>query len=178
MNSSTRRKHSHSDRDKIYTPESIAKILIGKIPIDIENDSVGDPCKGSGAFFNNFPVCDSHKTYWELDEGTDFLKDGFKLDWQITNIPFSMPKEFIFKMAECSNKGFGILCLSNSMTVTRLSKLKEMGFYVDSITSLYIKEWGFGYKTDFYVFTRTKNNKIDSIIYQNNQESLNQEGRF
>src|SRR6056297_1655377 len=104
---SIRRKHSHSDRDKIYTPEDIAKRLIAKIPVDVENDSMGDPCKGSGAFFNNFPVCEHHKVYLEIDEGKDFLKEGFKVDWQVTNIPFSMPKEFIFAMAKNCNKGFG-----------------------------------------------------------------------
>ena len=174
---SIRRKHSHSDRDKIYTPEDIAKRLIAKIPVDIENDTMGDPCKGSGAFFNNFPVCADHKVYWELDEGKDFLKDGFKVDWQVTNIPFSMPKEFIFAMAENCNKGFGILCLSNSMTVTRLKKLETMGLYVNSITSVYIKEWGFGYKTDFYVFTKERNKFFEAIIHEKQNESLIKEVR-
>jgi len=46
-------------------------------------------------------------------------------------------------MADCSRKGFGILCLSNSMTVTRLERLKkEYGFYPDSITEIYVRSWG------------------------------------
>jgi len=94
------------------------------------------------------------------------LKKGFNVDWQVTNIPFSKPKEFIFKMAELSNKGFGILCLANSMTATRLQKLKDMGLYLHSATTLYIKHWGFGYRTDFYVFTREKTKNLDVIIHK------------
>lgn len=74
-----------------------------------------------------------------------------------------MPKEFIFKMAECSKKGFGILCLANSMTATRLLKLKEMGFYLDSMTVIYVSSWGFGYRTDFYVFTREPKDELSVI---------------
>jgi len=158
-------KHHHSDRDKIYTPENIVKELIKKIPSDTENDSWGDPCYGKGVFFNNFPVSNDHKTFWELDMNRDFLKDGYKLDWQVTNIPFSKPKEFIFKMAECCNKGFGILCLANSMTATRLKKLEDdYNLYLNSCTTLYIKEWGFGYRTDFYVFTKERNYNFGTII--------------
>jgi len=156
-------KHSHSDRDKIYTPEDVAIKCINKIPY-VDGDSWGDPCKGKGVFFNNFPCSEAHKTYWEIDEDKDFLKDGFKLDWMVTNIPFSMPKEFIFKMADTCNKGFGILCLANSMTATRLKKLEEMVLYLHSQTILYVKEWGFGYRTDFLVFTRQKNNSFETII--------------
>jgi len=144
-------KHSHSDRDKIYTPEPIAKQLITRIPFSICN-SWCDPCLGSGVFFNNFP--NENREWFEIDKGKDFLTANGKWDWCVTNIPFSQPKEFIFKMAECSIKGFGVLCLANSMTATRLKKLESMGFVVDSVTCVYIKDWGFGYRTDFYVFIK------------------------
>lgn len=159
---SKRRKHHHSDRDRIWTPEPLAIELINKVPFE-EFDSLCDPCAGQGVFFRNFRT--KNKEYFEIDEGLDFLKTEGVWDWCITNIPFSKPKEFIFKMAECSKKGFGILCLSNSMTVTRLERLKsEFGFYPHSITEIYVKSWGFGYKTCFYVFTGEPQDNITSII--------------
>lgn len=154
-------KHEHSDRDRIWTPIDLAKSLISKIPSS-ENDTWCDPCYGEGAFYNNFPVAKSD--WYEIDQGKDFLQCIGKYDWCVTNIPFSKPKEFIFKMAECSNKGFGILCLANSMTATRLKKLEILGFYPNSVTVLYVKSWGFGYRTDFYVFTREKNENMETII--------------
>lgn len=156
-------KHHHSDRDKIFTPENVVKKLIKKIPSKDE-DSWCDCCYGKGVFYNNFPCIKEQKDFFEIDMGKDFLISNNKFDWIVTNIPFSKPKEFIFKMAENCNKGFGILCLANSMTATRLIKLEEMGLYLHSITILYIKDWGFGYRTDFYVFTRNKVENIDIIV--------------
>ena len=154
-------KHKHSDRDKIFTPEEIVKELILKIPSE-RKDSWCDACYGQGVFYNNFPS--ENKEYYEIDLGKDFLLCNKKYDWVVTNIPFSKPKEFIFKMAETCNKGFGILCLANSMTATRIKKLEEMGLYINSVTTLYIKDWGFGYRTDFIIFTRNKNNSFETII--------------
>ena len=155
--------HKHSDRDRIYTPIGLAKILISKIPADSHEDSWCDPAYGSGVFYENFPTDD--KTYFEIDHGKDFLLSPHdrQYDWVVTNIPFSQPKEFIFKMAELCVKGLGILCLANSMTATRLKKLETMGLYLFSMTVLYVPEWGFGYRTDFYVFTRYKSEKFDVI---------------
>ena len=96
--------------------------------------------------------------------GKDFLICTDKYDWCVTNIPFSKPKEFIFAMARCSVRGFGVLCLANSMTAMRIIRLKNMGFYMNSLTVLYIKQWGFGYRTDFYVFTRQQNNNFETLI--------------
>lgn len=160
---STKPKHHHSDRDRIWTPLELADTLIKKVPIEC-GDYICDPCRGKGAFYNQFP--ESNAKFWfEIDMGKDFLTTSNRYDWCITNIPFSLPKEFIFKMAECSKKGFGILCLSNSMTVTRLKRLEsEFGFYPKSITEIYVKSWGFGYKACFYVFTKEKQENLDSII--------------
>jgi len=154
-------KHHHSDRDRIFTPENLAKSLIAKIPAEPQ-DTWCDPCYGTGVFFNNFPT--DKKEFYEIDMGKDFLECLDDYDWTVTNIPFSQPKEFIFGMASCSRKGFGILCLANSMTATRLTKLEGMGFYIDSVTVIYVKRWGFGYRTDFYVFTKNKNYKNETII--------------
>ncbi len=157
-------KHEHSDRDRIFTPEHLAKALIDKIPAET-GDTWCDPCYGTGVFYNNFPSPDKvQKTFYEIDMGKDYLQSTEKFDWVVTNIPFSRPKEFIFKMAENCIKGFGILCLANSMTATRLKKLESMGLYPDSVTILYVKEWGFGYRTDFYVFTRERKEEIETIV--------------
>ena len=154
-------KHHHSDRDRIWTPIDLAVKLIGKVPA-LKGDSWCDPCLGEGAFFDNFPT--ENKEWFEIDKGRDFLSSFGHWDWVVTNIPFSQPKQFIFKMAESCNKGFGILCLANSMTATRLKKLSNLGLFIDSVTTVYVREWGFGYRTDFYVFTRKKSNKFEIEI--------------
>jgi hypothetical protein len=68
-------------------------------------------------------------------------------------------------MASNCIKGFGILCLANSMTATRLVKLKEeYNLFLNSVTILYIKDWGFGYRSDFYVFTKKPRENLDVLI--------------
>lgn len=156
-------KHSHSDRDRIWTPNNLALRLIGKVPFS-EDDTWLDPCYGTGNFYDNFPT--DRKEFCEIDMGDDYLLSSKKADWVVTNIPFSQPKAFIEKMSRDCNKGFGILCLANSMTVTRLKMLESLGLYVYSVTPVYVKEWGFGYRTDFYVFTRNKNDYFEPIIVE------------
>lgn len=161
-------KHHHSDRDRIFTPELVVKQLIDKIPYS-EGDTWCDPCYGHGVFYRNFPVVTApfapEHAFYEIDMGKDYLLSTEKYDWVVTNIPFSQPKEFIFKMAENCSKGFGILCLANSMTATRLKNLEKMGLYLYHNTILYIKDWGFGYRTDFYVFTRKPVKNLEVIIH-------------
>lgn len=156
-------KHHHSDRDDIWTPYALAGHLIAKIPSSY-GDSWCDPCYGTGVFYDQFPT--TNKDFFEIAMDRDYFDNKKKYDWVVTNIPFSQPKAFIEKMAEDCVKGFGILCLSNSMTVTRLKKLESMGLFVHSITPLYVKEWGFGYRTDFYVFTREKQPWFEPIIIE------------
>jgi len=154
-------KHHHSDRDRIFTPENIAKICISKIPSNPQ-DTWCDCCYGQGVFYKNFPT--NNKEFYEIELGKDFLKSHKKYDWIVTNIPFSKPKEFIEKMSDKCIKGFGILCLANSMTATRLKNLEKKGLFLNSMLVLYIKDWRFGYRTDFYVFTREKHNDFDILI--------------
>jgi len=154
-------KHHHSDRDRIFTPEDVVKELVKKIPSSV-GDSWCDCCLGEGVFYNNFPTDNKH--WYEIDKGRDFLTSSEKYDWIVTNIPFSKPKEFIAKMSDNCNKGFGILCLANSMTATRLEQLKKKGLYLNSVTILYIKDWGFGYRTDFYVFTRQEIDNLKVMV--------------
>jgi len=154
-------KHHHSDRDRIYTPESVARVCVSKIPAQ-EKDSWCDPAYGKGVFYNLFPT--ENKEYYEIDLGKDFLKSTKKYDWLVTNIPFSQPKEFIFKMAENCIQGFGILCLANSMTATRLKNLSHLGLFLTDMIVIYIKQWGFGYRTDFYVFEREPAEKFEVLI--------------
>jgi hypothetical protein len=69
-------------------------------------------------------------------------------------------------MSDICIKGFGILCLANSMTASRLKELEKKGLFLNSVSILYIKDWGFGYRTDFYVFTKEKNTNFEVLIQE------------
>lgn len=112
--------------DKVYTPENIAKQLIDKLPIQ-QSDTILEPCRGKGAFYNNFPS-QNIKYYCEIDENIDFFDFNTKVDWIITNPPYSIYDKFVEHCFELSDN----VCLlvpfskiSNSMG--RIKQIKKYG---------------------------------------------------
>lgn len=81
--------------DKVYTPDHIVDEVM-----EIFNPQIGDeelilePFKGGGAFYDKFPSrC--LKEYCEIDEGVDFMGYTKRVDWIITNPPYSIFKEIL-----------------------------------------------------------------------------------
>ena len=77
--------------DKVMTPPKIAKKII-----DLYNVSgvVLDPCKGEGAFYDNYPL-HCAKDFCEIDQNKDFFEYNKPVDWIITNPPYSIFDEFL-----------------------------------------------------------------------------------
>jgi len=51
-----------------------------------------DPCRGGGSFYDNLP---SPKDWCEIDEGKDFYDYTSKVDWIISNPPYSHFDEWL-----------------------------------------------------------------------------------
>jgi hypothetical protein len=82
--------------DIVYTPERISKGIIKHFsPIGI----CLDPCRGSGAFHKYMP---EGSLYCEIQEGIDFYTFDKKVDWIISNPPFSEYDTFLKKAFEVS----------------------------------------------------------------------------
>jgi len=75
--------------DVVFTPDWLAKEIIEHFaPVGV----CLDPCKGDGAFYNNLPA----GSHWcEITEGKDFFQWTNKVDWIISNPPFSGFFEFL-----------------------------------------------------------------------------------
>ena len=63
-------KERQTPNDVVYTPLSLAKILINMADIQ-PTDRVLDPCMGEGVFFDNLPEC--RKDWCEISELKDFF---------------------------------------------------------------------------------------------------------
>ena len=86
--------------DKCYTPLNIAKQIIELY--DLQGKLVLDAFKGKGAFYNQYPV-NCIKDWCEIDEGRDFFEYNKRVDWIITNPPYSIFDEVLehsFKIAK------------------------------------------------------------------------------
>lgn len=106
--------------DKVYTPINIAKYIINSLPIK-ENEILLEPCRGKGAFYYNFPI-NTIKEYCEIDEGKDFFNYNKKVDWIITNPPYSIFDSFVKHCFEISENV--VLLCPLSKVVSSLGRIK------------------------------------------------------
>ena len=133
------------------TPNELAIKLINEVEL-IEGDSVLEPFKGEGAFYNNLPD-KVVKHYTEIEEGIDYKDFVGTVDWVITNPPFRLEtgtkriNAFYFLLEYYStrvNKGIAFLCNDHclsAMTPLRIKKLKDNNLYLHRIIICNIKKW-------------------------------------
>lgn len=76
--------------DNVMTPEPLAKYIINYYN---PTGKILDPCRGTGAFYDNYPGVDND--WCELSEGKDFFEYNEQVDWIITNPPFSQIRQFL-----------------------------------------------------------------------------------
>lgn len=91
-------KYAHvNPNDVVFTPDDIAKKICELFPI---KNRVLEPCKGEGAFLKFLP----QDTDWcEITEGRNFYDYGQRVDWLVTNPPYSDFNRFLthsFELAE------------------------------------------------------------------------------
>jgi hypothetical protein len=83
--------------DTVYTPAWAARDMVRYFkPVG----AILEPCAGKGAFLEWLPV--STKSC-ELDEGSDFFKWSEKVDWIITNPPYSKLRGFMIHAFSLAN---------------------------------------------------------------------------
>ena len=129
----------------VMTKDSMAKHLINRT-IFYENERVLDPCRGDGAFYNNFPS-KVKKDWCEINEGRDFFDYDEKCDTIMTNPPFVPRKlfwDFVVKGSKVAQKRMFWLinmgCL-NVFTPKRLQQLKNNSWYITHLHIVSDKRW-------------------------------------
>ena len=78
------------EKDIVMTPEYLAKDIINHFN---PTGKILDPSRGNGAFYDNYPT--DNKDWCELGENKDFLTYSDKVDWIITNPPWSKMQQFL-----------------------------------------------------------------------------------
>ena len=83
--------------DVVFTPDHIAEKIVKMFN---PKGKILEPCKGEGAFLRYLPK----ETLWcEITEDKDFFDFKDKVDWIVTNPPYSNFNEFLahsFKLAD------------------------------------------------------------------------------
>lgn len=124
--------------DKVYTPLETAKEIIDHFnPTGL----ILEPAMGDGAFFDQLK---DPKDWCEIDKGRDFYDYNKKVDWVITNPPFSHFVPFIFHSMEVADNVLFFMRIYQLWTRARLNLITEMGFAFKEMYFIYPgKETGF-----------------------------------
>lgn len=115
--------------DIVYTPRSLAKAVINHHPLA---GTVLDPCRGDGAFFDQFP--DHVDACWcEIGEGRDFLRWQVPVDWIVTNPPWSKFRSFLAHGMQVAENVLYLAAFNHFGTKARQADIRRHGFGIRSI---------------------------------------------
>ena len=164
------KQNGNKDKDKVYTPEEVAKDCMNTILYKIkESDHLFEPFYGKGAFYDLFPD-KNPKDFTEIDLGLDFfdIPNDFKTTYILTNPPYSIITQIIKKMMELQNlKGFGLLVNNLTMTPLRLKTLENNGFYPTDLYIFKVHKW-FGY-CNFWFFEKLNDKPKVNVTFKEKQ---------
>lgn len=83
-------KYGHlNPNDVVFTPDWLAKQIVDMFPIE---GKVLEPCKGEGAFLQYLP---DDADWCEIAEGKNYYDYEKKVDWIVTNPPYSDFNRFL-----------------------------------------------------------------------------------
>lgn len=115
------------------TPPELARRVVEHFPL---SGVCLDPCRGTGAFFENFPA--SVDARWcELSEGRDFFQFSTKVDWIVSNPPWSKYRAFTAHAMTLADNVVWLVPVTNAIGLqSRLRDIYNAGFYVKEILLL------------------------------------------
>ena len=113
------------EKDLVMTPEYLAKDIINTY---YPQGLILDPARGEGAFYDNVPT--PTVDWCEIGEGRDFLEYDTKVDWIITNPPWSMMQKFLEHGMEIADNIVYLTTINHYTTKRRIRDMKEAGFGV------------------------------------------------
>lgn len=138
-------KHLEKDKDIVFTKPEMALYLLSTIHFE-PTDVVMEPCKGKGAFYDNFPN-NVQKEYCEINEGIDYLQYNGSVDITISNPPF-VPRKLFWAfhqkaMATTKREIYWLINLLsiNVFTPKRLNEMKEKGWFINGFHIVQDKRW-------------------------------------
>lgn len=116
------------EKDLVMTPEWLAKDIIEHFnPSGI----ILDPSRGEGSFYDNFPG--ENNDWCELGEGKDFLTYNKKVDWIITNPPWSKMQQFLEHGMKVADNIVYLTTINHYTTKRRIRDMRKYNFAIVEI---------------------------------------------
>ena len=142
--------------DRIMTPIYLCKKIVEHFK---PTGKILEPCSGTGNFLKVLPA----NTDWcEIDKGKDFFDYNNKVDWIITNPPYSKYRAFLNKSMEIANN---IVFLQLINAIWYKARLRDMFSHNFGIKEIFLldtpKEFPqFGFQMGCVYFQKNYKGKI------------------
>lgn len=111
----------YESNDCVQTPPELAKVLVEHFK---PKGRILEPCKGDGNFLRYMPGAD----WCEIKEGRDFFAWDKKVDWIVTNPPWSLIRTFLQHAMKHSDNVVFLLTINHVWTKARIRDIGEFGF--------------------------------------------------
>lgn len=111
------------DKDIVYTPIDLASDIIAHYN---PQGRILDPCCGDGAFSNQIPGC----LWCEIEQGRNFLDWTDKVDWIISNPPWSKMREFLEHGMRVADNIVYLTSINHYTTKRRIRDMRAAGFAI------------------------------------------------
>lgn len=116
------------EKDMVMTPVYLAREIIEYFN---PTGRILDPSRGEGAFYDNYDT--DNKDWCELGEGKDFLSYQEKVDWIITNPPWSMMQQFLLHGMEVADNIVYLTTINHYTTKRRIRDMRKHNFAIKEI---------------------------------------------
>jgi len=105
--------------DTVQTPIDIARMIVS---VFSPKGLTLEPCKGSGNIYNELP---EPKEWCEITEGRDFFDYQTKVDWIITNPPFSIYDSFLKHCFEIADNVVLLVPIAKAFKSMRIERIVD-----------------------------------------------------
>jgi hypothetical protein len=112
----------YRSNDDIPTPPALAQALVKALS---PRGLILEPCAGTGSFLAALPA---GSLWCEIKQGRDFLSWQGRVDWIITNPPWSQIRTFLQKSFAVADHVAFLMTINHAWTRARLRDMRQAGF--------------------------------------------------
>jgi hypothetical protein len=121
---------NYVSNDDIETPEELAREIVEHFK---PSGRILEPCCGNGVFLRYLP---SDTDWCEIKRGRDFFKWTERVDWIITNPPWSQIRRFLQHSMEMADHVVFLMTINHLWTRARLRDIHQAGFSIREICTV------------------------------------------
>lgn len=116
----------YDSNDDVQTPVELAGRIVNHFK---PRGQILEPCRGDGHFFKFMPTAN----WCEIKEGRDFFNWKQKVDWVITNPPWSQIRKFLQHSMMFADHVVFLATVNHLWTKARIRDIGEFGFGIREI---------------------------------------------